>query len=77
MTESSFPAWLAAEAAGREARGLTRRLAEADRGEPLLDLAGFGSALVFSSGYHANLSVVQALAGRARWWSPTRTCTRR
>lgn len=114
MTGSSFPAWLAAQAAEREARGLTRRLAEADRGEPLLDLAGndylglardprvvagavaaaqaygagagasrlvsgtlsihteleqamasftgFGSALVFSTGYHANLSVVQALA---------------
>jgi 8-amino-7-oxononanoate synthase len=115
MTGSSFPAWLAAQAAEREARGLTRRLVEADRGEPLLDLAGndylglardprvvagavaaaqaygagagasrlvsgtlsvhteleqamasftgFGSALVFSTGYHANLSVVQALAG--------------
>lgn len=114
MTGSSFPAWLAAQAAEREARGLTRRLAEADRGEPLLDLAGndylglardprvvagavaaaqaygagagasrlvsgtlsvhteleqamasftgFGSALVFSTGYHANLSVVQALS---------------
>ena len=114
MTGSSFPAWLAAQAAEREARGLTRRLVEADRGEPLLDLAGndylglardprvvagavaaaqaygagagasrlvsgtlsvhteleqamasftgFGSALVFSTGYHANLSVVQALA---------------
>jgi 8-amino-7-oxononanoate synthase len=113
VTESSFPAWLAAQAAEREARGLTRRLAGADRGEPLLDLAGndylglardprvvagavaaaqaygagaaasrlvsgtlpvhtrleqavaaftgFGSALVLSSGYHANLSVVQAL----------------
>jgi len=114
MTGSSFPAWLAAQAAGREERGLTRRLAESDRGEPLLDLAGndylglardprvvagavaaahaygagatasrlvsgtlsihteleramaaftgFPSALVLSSGYHANLSVVQALA---------------
>jgi 8-amino-7-oxononanoate synthase len=113
VTDSSFPAWLAAQAAEREARGLTRRLAEADQ-DPLLDLAGndylglardprvvagavaaaqaygagagasrlvsgtlsihtrleqamagftgFGSALVFSTGYHANLSVVQALA---------------
>jgi len=116
MTESSFPAWLAAQAAQREQLGLTRRLAESDRGEPLLDLAGndylglardarvvagavaaaraygagatasrlvsgtlsihteleqamaaftgFASALVFSSGYHANLSVIQALADR-------------
>jgi 8-amino-7-oxononanoate synthase len=113
---SSFTDWLAAQAAERESRGLTRRLTEADRGEPLLDLAGndylglardprvvdgavaavraygagagasrlvsgtlsihteleralaaftgFGSALVFSTGYHANLSVVQALAGQ-------------
>ncbi len=114
MTECSFTGWLAAQAAERESRGLTRRLTEADRGEPLLDLAGndylglardprvvdgavaavraygagagasrlvsgtlsihteleramaaftgFGGALVFSTGYHANLSVVQALA---------------
>ena len=114
MNDSSFPAWLAAQATQREERGLTRRLVESDRGEPLLDLAGndylglardprvvagavaaaqaygagasasrlvsgtlsihteleqamaaftgFASALVFSSGYHANLSVVQALA---------------
>jgi 8-amino-7-oxononanoate synthase len=116
MSQSSFPAWLAAQAAEREERGLTRRLASADRGEPLLDLAGndylglardprvvagavaaaqaygagacasrlvsgtlsihteleqalaaftgFPGALVFSTGYHANLSVVQALADR-------------
>src|SRR5215470_6660193 len=114
MTESGFPAWLAAQAAEREEQGLTRRLADSDRGEPLLDLAGndylglardrrvvagavaaaqaygagacasrlvsgtlsihteleqamaaftgFPSALAFSTGYHANLSVVQALA---------------
>lgn len=116
MSDSSFPAWLAAQATYREERGLTRRLTESDRGEPLLDLAGndylglardarvvagaiaavqaygagatasrlvsgtlsihteleqamaaftgFASALAFSSGYHANLSVVQALADR-------------
>ena len=116
MSRSSFPAWLAAQAAEREERGLTRRLAHSDRGEPLLDLAGndylglardprvvagavaaaqaygagacasrlvsgtltvhlelekalaaftgFPGALVFSTGYHANLSVVQALADR-------------
>jgi 8-amino-7-oxononanoate synthase len=116
MSRSSFPAWLAAQAAEREERGLTRRLAPSDRGEPLLDLAGndylglardprvvagavaaaqaygagacasrlvsgtlsvhleleqalaaftgFPAALVFSTGYHANLSVVQALADR-------------
>jgi 8-amino-7-oxononanoate synthase len=116
MSGSSFPAWLAAQAAERDQRGLTRRLADSDRGEPLLDLAGndylglardprvvagaaaaaqaygagacasrlvsgtlsihteleqamaaftgFPSALAFSTGYHANLSVVQALADR-------------
>jgi 8-amino-7-oxononanoate synthase len=114
MNEGSFLTWLTAQAAEREERGLTRRLVDSDRGEPLLDLAGndylglarnpwvvagavaaaqgygagagasrlvsgtlsihteleqamaaftgFPSALVFSSGYHANLSVVQALA---------------
>ena len=113
MNKSSFPAWLASQAAWREERGLNRRLVESDGGEPLLDLAGndylglardprvvagavaavqaygagagasrlvsgtlsihteleqaiaaftgFASALVCSSGYHANLSVVQAL----------------
>lgn len=116
MTRSSFPAWLAAQAAEWEDRGLTRQLTESDRGEPLLDLAGndylglardprvvagaaaaaraygagacasrlvsgtlsihteleqalaaftgFASALVLSTGYHANLAVVQALADR-------------
>jgi 8-amino-7-oxononanoate synthase len=116
MNDSSFPAWLAAQAAQREEHGLTRRLVDSDRGEPLLDLAGndylglardprvvagavaaaqtygagagasrlvsgtlsihtelehamaafsgFASALVFSSGYHANLSVIQALVDR-------------
>jgi 8-amino-7-oxononanoate synthase len=109
-----FQDWLAGQAAAREAAGLTRRLSEADRGEPLLDLAGndylglardprvvagavaaaheygagagasrlvsgtltihtaleatlgeltgFPAALVFSTGYHANLSAVSALA---------------
>jgi 8-amino-7-oxononanoate synthase len=113
MSESSFPAWLAAQAAERADRGLARRLAHSD-GERLLDLAGndylglardprvvagavaaarsygagagasrlvsgtlsihteleremaaftgFATALAFSTGYHANLSVVQALA---------------
>ncbi len=113
MNESSFPAWLAAQAADRARRGLTRHLVEADS-EHLLDLAGndylglardprvvagavaaaqaygtgagasrlvsgtlsihtqleremaaftgFPAALAFSTGYHANLSVVTALA---------------
>lgn len=113
MNDHSFPAWLAAQAADRAGRGLTRRLVPADR-ESLLDLAGndylglardprvvagavaaaqeygagagasrlvsgtlsihaeleremaaftgFQGALAFSTGYHANLSAVQALA---------------
>src|SRR5580693_6018427 len=113
MNESSFPAWLAAQAADRADRGLARRLVHSD-GEHLVDLAGndylglardprvvagavaaarsygagagasrlvsgtlsihteleremaaftgFATALAFSTGYHANLSVVQALA---------------
>jgi 8-amino-7-oxononanoate synthase len=115
VTESTFPAWLAAQAADRAGRGLVRRLVDSDA-EPLLDLAGndylglardprvvagavaaaqaygagagasrlvsgtlsvhtglereiaaftgFPGALVFSTGYHANLSVIQALADR-------------
>src|ERR1700689_3178967 len=113
MNESSFPAWLAEQAADRADRGLTRRLAHSDE-QRLLDLAGndylglardprvvagavaaartygagagasrlvagtlplppelegempvfggFPAALSFSTGYPANLSVVQALA---------------
>ncbi|HEX4290070.1 MAG TPA: 8-amino-7-oxononanoate synthase [Trebonia sp.] len=113
MNESSFPAWLAEQAADRAERGLARQLAHADE-QRLLDLAGndylglardprvvaeavaaaqaygagagasrlvsgtlsihteleqamaafagFPAALAFSTGYHANLSVVQALA---------------
>jgi 8-amino-7-oxononanoate synthase len=113
MNESSFPAWLAEQAADRAERGLARQLAHADE-QRLLDLAGndylglardsrvvagavaaarlygagagasrlvsgtlsihteleqamaaftgFPDALAFSTGYHANLSVVQALA---------------
>jgi 8-amino-7-oxononanoate synthase len=113
MNESSFPAWLAEQAADRAGRGLARQLAHADE-QRLLDLAGndylglardprvvagavaaaraygagagasrlvsgtlslhteleqamaaftgFPAALAFSTGYHANLSVVQALA---------------
>ena len=106
--------WLAAQATAREEAGLTRRLVDSDRGEPLLDLAGndylglardprvvagalraaeeygagagasrlvsgtlsihsaledrlasftgYDAALVLSTGYHANLSVITALA---------------
>jgi 8-amino-7-oxononanoate synthase len=113
MNKSSFPAWLAAQAADRASRGLVRKLVASDT-EHLLDLAGndylgltrdprvvagavaaarahgtgagasrlvsgtlrihaeleremaaftgFPAALAFSTGYHANLSVVQALA---------------
>jgi 8-amino-7-oxononanoate synthase len=110
----TFEAWLDAEHERRESLGIQRRLTEADRGTPLLDLAGndylglskhplviagaqqaarrfgagatasrlvsgtlslhsrlesdladftgFESALVCSSGYHANLAVVTSLA---------------
>src|ERR1700727_2419170 len=113
MNESSFPAWLAEQAADRADRGLSRQLAHSDE-QRLLDLAGndylglardprvvagavaaartYGAgagasrlvsgtlsihteleramaafagspaALGFSTGYHATLSVVQALA---------------
>jgi 8-amino-7-oxononanoate synthase len=39
MNASSFPAWLAAQAADRASRGLTRQLAHSGT-EGLLDLAG-------------------------------------
>src|ERR1700679_1933844 len=39
MNESSFPGWLAEQAADRADRGLTRTLVHSD-GERLLDLAG-------------------------------------
>src|SRR5579863_7668352 len=39
MKESTFPAWLAAQAADRADRGLTRQLVHSDA-ERLLDLAG-------------------------------------
>ena len=39
MNESSFPAWLAAQAADRASRGVARQLVHSDS-ERLLDLAG-------------------------------------
>lgn len=38
----------------------------------LAAFTGAASALVFSSGYTANLGAVTALSGPARWWSPDR-----
>ena len=67
--------WGAGSTGSRLVTGSTELHAELE--QALAAHCGAAAALVFSSGYLANLGAVTALAGRDRWSSPTRTITRR
>src|SRR6202789_588430 len=67
MNASTFPAWLGAQAGYGAGAGAARLVSgtlsiHTELEREMAAFAGFPAALAFSTGYHANLSVVQALA---------------
>ena len=68
---SAYDEWLAAQAAEREANGLTRSLRDSDRGEPLLDLAGNDYL-----GLSRHPAVVEGAVRAAREWGAGSTGSR-
>ena len=71
---AALRAWGAGSTGSRLVTGSTQLHAELE--DELATFTGFAAALVFASGYAANLGVLSSLAGRGASSSPTSATTR-